>query len=117
MTVFSRFFAKTSIILYNSSMIKKRMMAQSRFDDAMLTRYNALHEDQQRRQLYWTMLRRARDDFGKTGNLYTDPYAFSHHLQKIYGLRPELDGSLNYTQSYTVIDEKKYLLFLLKYGS
>jgi len=88
-------------------MIKKRMMAHSRFDDAITFR----------RKEYWTMLRRAREDFGKTGNLYTDPYAFSHHLQKIYGLRPELDGSLNYTQSYTVIDEKKYLLFLLKYGS
>jgi len=78
--------------------------------------YKELTEDRIRRQQYWAMLRRARDDFSETGNLYTDPYAFSHHLQKIYGLRPELDGSSNYT-SYTVIDEKKYLLFLLKYGS
>jgi hypothetical protein len=73
-----------------------------------------------KRDQYWAMLRRAREDFKKivSPKKYgPDPYAFSHYLQDIYGIRPELDGYSNYTGDYTILDEKKYLLFLLKYGS
>ena len=79
-----------------------------------------LMEERRKRHYYWAMLRQANDDFKKivSPKKYgSNVYAFSYYLQDIYGLRPELDGSGNYTGDYTILDEKKYLLFLLKYGT
>jgi hypothetical protein len=93
------------------------MMGHGYTGGKILEADRSLAEDRKKRDQYWRMLRSARHDFVGTGNSNTDPYAFSHYLQQNYGLRPELDAYSNYSNEYTVIDEKKYLLFLLKYGS
>jgi len=80
----------------------------------------ALQEFRKKRNRYWTMLRRAKLDFIKLTDQACIEYeigddAFFYYLQHNYGLRVELiDG--NIAGEYVIVDEQKYLLFLLKYG-
>ena len=73
---------------------------------------------------YWARLKRANEDFRsnkppRVMNGYTDfmaeKRAFEQWMLDQWGLEVvvEQDG---YSPYYTVIDEKKYLLFLMKYG-
>lgn len=77
-------------------------------------------ERKQDRFRYWRMLKRAKDDFIELTNQasigYTfDDGAFYYYLQQNYGLKPEIiDGKIG--QQYNVVDEKKYMLFVLKYS-
>lgn len=74
-----------------------------------------------KRNQYWLMLRRAKDDFIKLTDQASIEYemgegAFYYYLQQNYGLKVELiDGKI--AGEYTVVDKKKYIMFLLKYGS
>jgi len=69
---------------------------------------------------YWLMLRRAKDEFIKLTDQasieYTiDDGAFFYYLEQNYGVEVELiDGKI--AGEYNIVNEKKYLLFLLKYG-
>jgi hypothetical protein len=81
----------------------------------------SLQEQRKKRNQYWTMLRRARVDFiqlfDQAGEYYPDEEgAFYYYLEQNYGLRVELiDGQI--AGEYGVVDEKKYLMFLMKFGS
>ena len=74
-----------------------------------------------KRYRYWEMLRSAKDEFMRVTEqesigYITDPGAFYYYLKQNYGLQVEtIDGKV--TEDYAVVDEKKYLLFLIKFGS
>jgi hypothetical protein len=81
----------------------------------------SLQEQRRKRDQYWAMLYNARQEFLKvTDQAPTDinmnPGAFFYYLKQHYGLQVEtVDGKI--TGEYAVIDEQKYLLFLMKFGS
>jgi hypothetical protein len=82
----------------------------------------SLQEQREKRDQYWAMLYQARQDFlffmlsGRSSLEYDpDPGAFFYFLKQNYGLLVEtVDGQI--TGDYAIVDEKKYLLFLLKYS-
>ena len=43
--------------------------------------------------------------------------AFYYHMQSKWGVKMTLDNNQNITQSYEIVDEPKYLMFLMKYGN
>lgn len=69
---------------------------------------------------YWAALKKARIDFMKdisdlSGQF--DAFDFDNWLEHNYGFKINVtstDGTI--TDSYVVVDEKKYLIFLLKYS-
>jgi hypothetical protein len=67
------------------------------------------------------MLQSAKDEFIKITQQEaeesdTDPGAFFYYLKQTYGLQVEtVDG--NIAAEHVVVDEKKYLMFLMKFGS
>jgi hypothetical protein len=70
----------------------------------------------EKRNQYWQMLRRANADFLKQG--FTDGIGdgvFVYYLKQKYGIEIELIDS-KITSNYIIRDEKKYTIFLLKYG-
>lgn len=75
----------------------------------------------ERRNNYWKMIRQAKSDWLKLTDQAALEYelgegAFYYYLQQNYGLKMELiDGKIG--GQYEVVDEKKYTMFLLKYGS
>lgn len=80
---------------------------------------DAVQEQRKKRDQYWRMLFKARQDFLiLTSQAYeydVDPGAFFYYLKQNYGLQvATIDGQI--TGEYAIIDEKKYLLFLLKYS-
>lgn len=78
-------------------------------------------EIQSGRYKYWSMLRSAKDEFFKVAGQqgmadYMDDGAFFYYVKQTYGLEVEvINGMIG--QEYSVVDEKKYLMFLLKFGS
>ena len=80
----------------------------------------SLREQREKRDQYWRMLFQARQDFlaltAQASIEYdVDPGAFFYFLKQNYGLLVEtVDGQI--TGDYAIVDEKKYLLFLLKYS-
>jgi hypothetical protein len=78
-------------------------------------------ERKTKRYRYWKMLRSAKDEFIKltqqdAEESNTDSGAFFYYLKQTYGLQIEtVDGNIG--AEYAVVDEKKYLLFLMKFGS
>jgi hypothetical protein len=65
-----------------------------------------------KRNDYWRRLRLAMSDFK-----YKDvkDYNFKNWMLVQWGLEIELDENGSYTSNYFVIDDKKYMLFMLKY--
>lgn len=95
----------------------------SRFTGAMEVEksFREWEEDRKRnRNKYWAMLRKANADYLKLTEQASIEYelgqgAFYYYLQQNYGLKVELiDGKI--AGDYHVVDEQKYLLFVLKYG-
>lgn len=80
---------------------------------------NAVQVQREKRDQYWRMLYHARQDFliltSQAWEYDVDPGAFFYFLKQNYGLQvATIDGQI--TGDYAVVDEKKYLLFLLKYS-
>ena len=79
-----------------------------------------LQAQRNKRDNYWAMLYKARQEFLKltdqaAAEYDMDPGAFYYYLKQNYGLQVEtIDGKI--TGEYAVIDEQKYLMFLLKFG-
>lgn len=69
------------------------------------------------RNEYWSRLRRAFNDY-ETGNHgpYGEPNfnTFKSFMEQRYGLRVSMTGG-DISSTYEVVDEKKHMLFLLKY--
>ena len=83
---------------------------------ASITRDFAEELDRARRlrQEFFSALRKAKSEF----SLITDGFRtseFDQWLQKTYGVKLEYDNMDNITSSYTVVDEKKFMLFTLKF--
>jgi hypothetical protein len=70
------------------------------------------------RYKYWQALKTLRQEYysdvGDNAGM-TRP-SMHYWVEERYGFRMGLDGQGNYTDSYDVIDPKKYLLFQIKYG-
>lgn len=74
-----------------------------------------------KRDHYWLMLGKARTDYYQ--NLLDNSIeyaryenAFYDHMLSVHGLRVMFEG-ISISADYEVVDEKKYTLFLMKYGS
>ena len=64
---------------------------------------------------YWKNLRKLRSEFTEQ-NSSTDHYAFIDWLAKTHGFKPVLNNDLQYTDEFVVTDEKKFIVYVLKYG-
>ena len=62
---------------------------------------------------YWTALKAVRNEYMESKKDF-DAYEFEEYLEKHYGIRMNLVSG-NITDGYQVIDEKKFLIFLLKF--
>lgn len=80
-----------------------------------------LQAQRNKRDNYWAMLYEARQEFLKltqqaAAEYDTDPGAFYYYLKQNYGLQVEtIDGKI--TGEYAVVNEQKYLLFIMKFSS
>ena len=71
--------------------------------------FPTLQEQRRRRNEHWARLKRARLDCdGISGN-------YPKWLEEQYGLRVHMNNGM-ITDDYTVVDDKKYLIYLLKYS-
>jgi hypothetical protein len=62
---------------------------------------------------YWEALKTIRKEYMKSKNGF-DAYEFEDYLLNNYGIRMNLVSG-NITDGYEIVDEKKYLVFLLKF--
>jgi hypothetical protein len=93
----------------------KRAMSQQEWAE------DSWHQEQKsKRWQYWKMLRSAHADYIKlTEQCGIESEmghgAFEYYLRHYYGIQTELiDG--NISGNYNIIDEKKHLIFLIKYS-
>ena len=70
-------------------------------------------EQRTNRWKYWTALKTIRKEYMESKNQF-DAYEFEDYLEKHYGIRMNLVNG-NITDGYQVVDEKKFLIFLLKF--
>lgn len=70
-------------------------------------------EQRKNRWNYWQMLKSARKEFMEN-SVEFDAYVFEDYIETKYGIRMNIVNG-NITDGYQIIDEKKYLLFLLKF--
>ena len=70
-------------------------------------------ERRKNRWNYWEALKKVRKEYMSQNNEF-DAYDFEDYLTGQYGLKMNIvDG--NITDGYEIVDEKKYLIFLLKF--
>jgi hypothetical protein len=72
----------------------------------------------ERRNDYWRMLRTAWADYQAMDHgPYGEPNfsSFNYFMQRRYGMRVNMTGG-NIDSSYQILDDKKHILFLLKYS-
>lgn len=62
---------------------------------------------------YWAALKLVRHEYMESKKDF-DAYEFEEYLEKHYGIRMNLVSG-NITDGYQVVDEKKFLIFLLKF--
>jgi hypothetical protein len=75
-----------------------------------------LEGNKRHRLEHWHRLRLAKEDYyGIYDRLTETTPEFYQHLKKQYGIKLDFDNSGNITDTYQIIDEKKYMLFILKY--
>ena len=73
----------------------------------------ALHQ-RKNRWKYWEALKKVRVEYmGNKTNF--DAYDFEDYLEKKYGVKMNIVNG-NITDGYEIVDEKLYLIFLLKWG-
>lgn len=85
--------------------------------------WNEVHlalDYKKRRNNYWAMLKTARKDYYQNlldNNIEYAKYetAFYEHMISVHGLRVILEGG-SISAEYEIVDEKKYVMFLMKYG-
>ena len=62
---------------------------------------------------YWEALKKVRKEYLEQNKEF-DAYDFEDYLVGKYGLKMNIVGG-NITDGYQIVDEKKYLIFLLKF--
>jgi len=72
-----------------------------------------LMEQRKKRWDYWAALKLVRKEY-MAQNKEFDAYDFEDYLVGQYGIKMNIVNG-NITDGYEIIDEKKYLLFLLKF--
>ena len=96
----------------------------TRFNGAMPVEQQYLRwevERQQKRNTYWLMLKRARNEYYDLANqapadVDCSDSAFYYYMQRNYGVKVNLvDGRID--ASYQIVDEKRHMLFLMKFAS
>ena len=70
-------------------------------------------ERRKNRWNYWEALKKVRKEY-MSQNKQFDAYDFEDYLIGQYGLKMNIVNG-NITDGYEIVDEKKYLIFLLKY--
>ena len=70
-------------------------------------------EQRKKRWDYWTALKLVRKEYMEQNKEF-DAYDFEDYLIGQYGIRMNIING-NITDGYEIIDEKKYLIFLLKF--
>jgi hypothetical protein len=70
-------------------------------------------EQRKNRWNYWEALKQVRKEY-MLQNKEFDAYDFEDYLVGQYGLKMNIVGG-NITDGYEIVDEKKYLIFLLKF--
>jgi hypothetical protein len=82
----------------------------------------SLQKQRRKRNQYWMMLYNARQEYLKltdqqgVAEFNMNTSAFFYYLKQNYGLQVEtVDGKI--TGDYAVVNEQKYLIFLMKFGS
>lgn len=69
-----------------------------------------------KRNKYWSRLRTIRNQYiaeSKDDSVFIDATKFLCYLEETYGIRGELKNGM-FTENHTIVDEAKYLFFLLK---
>lgn len=67
---------------------------------------------------YWRMLKQANEDYrlnNQHNTFQEEKEQFEKWMRNHWGIIVEVEAD-GYTPYYTVLDEKKYLLFVIKYG-
>ena len=72
-----------------------------------------LIEQRRNRWNYWEALKKVRKEY-MAQNKEFDAYDFEDYLIGQYGIRMNIVNG-NITDGYEIVDEKKYLIFLLKF--
>ena len=75
-------------------------------DPALQQRKNRWH--------YWNALKKVRTEYMENKTEF-DAYDFEDYIQTKYGVKMNIVNG-NITDGYLVVDEKLYLIFLLKWG-
>ena len=72
--------------------------------------------DKETRNKYWGVLRAAQAEFVELTwkTEYGTQKDFEYFLERNYGIAPIMDDG-KYTQSYNIVDDKKFLLTKIKY--
>ena len=72
-------------------------------------------EQRKRRWDYWAALKKIRREYMQdAATIDFDAHDFEDYIEANYGIKMNIvDG--NITDGYKIMDEKKYLIFLLKY--
>lgn len=93
-------------------------MADDAFIPMEADDFAALQEQRRKRNEHWQRMRRARAQFLEDVEAAdcSGTFDFWKYLEINYGLIPERDESGNITEGFTIVDEKLYTLFLLKFG-
>lgn len=66
-------------------------------------------------QTYWKMLRSAHKEFLSLPSL-DNIENFKHYVRDVYGVGMEADDHGYTLPTYTIVDEQKHLIFLLKHN-
>ncbi len=77
-------------------------------------------DNQAARDRYWRMLKMAKLDYFKiVKELGNDPNdgSFYMYLADTYGIKPILTNRGEITDKFEIVDAKKQMMFILKYGS
>jgi hypothetical protein len=67
------------------------------------------------RQTYWKMLSSAHHEFLSLSNL-DNIVNFKNYIHDTYGVDMQMNAGGNILPTYTIVDEQKHLIFLLKHS-
>ena len=66
-------------------------------------------------QTYWKMLRSAHKEFLSL-SLLDNIESFKNYIRNTYGVDMQMNAGGNILPTYTIVDEQKHLIFLLKHN-
>ncbi len=76
----------------------------------------ALREAKRKRNEHWARMRKAKEYWMTEHEIQLLDDTFWRWLESSYGLRPHRDDFGNITEGYSIVDERLYTIFLLKFS-